>query len=83
MNNLKCYAILNIPDGYFDYMGYFPKYKKEFFDISSTGFSTDNEEGLISYISNVLKVDTFEIHWTIFEPDHFKELYNLEEYEYI
>lgn len=67
MNNLNCFAILQIPHG--------RKFVREFLDLNFT--NTSNEEGIVEYIKNVHKIDTFEVHWTIFDEDHFKELHQL------
>lgn len=78
---MNCYAILRIPDGYLDDLESFIKYKLEFFDVDAAGFDSTNVEGLIAYFINVLKISNFELHWSILDPDHFKEFYYLEEYE--
>lgn len=77
MNKLQCYAIFKIPDGYYDYLGFDPRYKLEFFNCSAANFDTDNVEGLIAFIQDVYKIQEFEIYWTILDPDHFCELHNI------
>ena len=76
MNKLQCYAILYIPE--WDYLGYNWYYKQEFFNCEKCDFNISNTEGLIEWIKNVLKIDKFDLIWSILDEDHFKEVHNLE-----
>lgn len=69
----NCYAALQIKNnGSFDL---------ELVDVSFT--DTSNVEGIIEYILNVLKIQTFTLYFTDLDYDHFKQLMNeiFEDYE--
>lgn len=61
----KCYAALTIHPESFD---------QELIDVSFTDIN--NVEGIIQYILNVLKIQTFDLYFTDLDFDHFKQLAN-------
>ena len=71
MSNLNCFGIIEINPGL----------DLELLDLSFT--DTSNVEGIIEYVKNVVGTDTFSLHFTPLDYDHYKQLCNeiLEDYE--
>ncbi len=71
MSNLNCFGIIEINPGL----------DLELLDLSFT--DTSNVEGIMEYVKNVVGTDTFSLHFTPLDYDHFKQLCNeiLEDYE--
>lgn len=69
---LRCYAILHIKHKNY--------WTHEFFDVQAAGFDDRNVQGLEAFFINVYKLTDFDLYWTALDPDHFKELHQIEEY---
>ena len=71
MSNLNCFGIIEINPGL----------DLELLDLSFT--DTSNVEGIMEYVKNVVGTDTFSLHFTPLDYDHYKQLCNeiLEDYE--
>ena len=70
MNKLNCFAIIQTNSD-----------ELELLDLNFT--DTSNTEGIIEYIKNVLKINTFNVYFTPLDYDHYKQLWNevFEDYE--
>lgn len=70
MNKLNCFAIIQTNSN-----------ELELLDLNFT--DTSNTEGIIEYIKNVLKINTFNVYFTPLDYDHYKQLWNevFEDYE--
>ena len=65
MSKLNCFGIIEINSSDFNL---------ELLDLSFT--DTNNTEGIIEYIKNVIGIDTFTLHFSPLDYDHFKQLCN-------